>query len=348
MTRYLACALAGALALPAAAQVYVPGDFPTLQSAIDGSPPGAVILASVNSGPIVIDKPITILGNPSWKVTVPCLSALPNAIELQGPGTGQVVLGGFSTELINCSPRGSAIAGGGFDELHLLDATMPALADIWLDGTTKGNDGIDVDVAVLLISGCTIEATGSDSALCYSAWGVLPHVDAAGVRAPGSQVLVLDSTIVGGETNDLCAMHLDCPTLPDPLLPGAGGPGVIAGALFVSNSEIRGGEGARPRSYAYGDPYSPLGVPLVCGQQPDGPDTVVDSYQPLRATLEGPARVAPGEVYVLQSTLSGIGSGAFLFASLGAAAPQLTTEGWIFLDPASLAFLGPAPIGSPS
>ena len=74
------------------AQIEVPGDYATLQAAITAAAPGSTIVVTtpVLQGPIVIDKPLTIIGDPVANLGTegPCFSPIPVPIELAGPGGG--------------------------------------------------------------------------------------------------------------------------------------------------------------------------------------------------------------------------------------------------------------------
>jgi hypothetical protein len=329
----LQLAACAALTLPAAAQIHVPDDYPNLQAAIDAAAPGDVIVVSSNTDlPVVIDKPLTIIGDPVFGGYLGCA---PNnhGITLAGPGSGTVVLVRYQTSSLDCATLGSGIVGGGFDELHVIDSSIELNPSY--SGLGHGNDAIEVDVPVLLVSGSAIKGKGSDTdASCFG----FVHEDlAAGIRAPNSQVILLDSTVGGGATKFLCCVSCDCPTLPNPTLGGSGGPGVVADRVFLSNSQVTGGQGAEYLAYPFGDTYTPLGNPLHCLSQADGPDFVMNDYDALYDSLSGPPTVAPGEVY--QLTTDGFFTTA-LFAALGSQPPQLSSAGWIFLDLASTVFLG--------
>jgi hypothetical protein len=334
------------LAAPAAAQIHVPGDYPTLQDAIDGASPGDVIVCAGGPGtPVVVDKPLTILVENRLSLYAGCIQdgKADSAIRLEGPGSGKVVLANLILGSKDCNYPAPGISGGGFDELHVLDTTIEM--ESGFSGLGHGGHAIDVDVPFVLIANSDVHGIGSDSDHCL---GMLHSEEFAGVRNPNGTVMVIDSTIRGGSggaTEFLCCIACPCPALPDDALGGQGGPGIIADQVLLANSTVLGGEGATFWSYPLGSPSSPIGTPTSCGKQDDGPEIVASALHVLGGTLSGASSASPGGTYVLGWDLPG--PGAFLFFSPGATEPVPIGASFLVLEAATASFLGPIPTGSP-
>jgi len=340
--------------LARAGEVHVPGDFPDLQAGIDGAAPGDVVIVhGSNFGPVVIDKPLTIIGDPPFLMFGGCASdpacaTCPppeSAFRLEGPGAGKVTLVGFKIVNPDCLWPAPGISGGGFDELHLYSSVIamsPAQT-----GLGHGADGIAVDVPFVAMTDSQIQAAGSDGDHCA---GFLFDDEAAGIRAPGASVLLVDSVVTGGSSGlgaSLCCAACSCPALPDPALGGAGGPGVVAGEVFLAGATVFGGSGATFFAYPAGTPQQPAGVPVECGSQPDGPPFVASAVHELDGVFGGPATAAVGGSYTLAWDLPG--PATILFFALGAAPPVAAgvTPGFLALDPASLTYVGGLSSGAP-
>jgi hypothetical protein len=252
-------------------------------------------------------------------------------------------LGGFVTMSTDCDYPAPAIGGGGFDELHVHDATIEIVSG--LSGLGHGADAIDVDVPFVLVSGSTIAAVGSGSDHCS---GFLYPDETAGLRNPNGTVLLVDSEVQGGSgvASSLCCVVCGCPPMPDPAFGGHGGPGVVADQVFLAGATVTGGAGATFYAYPAGKPYDPVGTPIDCGSQPDGPAFVASAVHELQGTLTGARTASPGGKYVIAWDLPGPIAG--LFFALGATAPMATASGHLFLDPATTSFLGSIATGAPA
>ncbi len=262
MVPRLSLLLLAGLALTAAASaqvINVPGDYPTPQDAIDNAPPGAVIRVSGTWTSVVVDRPLTLLGPATFEGRWQGSCCIDAPIQLAGPGHGTVVVSNISTgmEGVNGSylislPAG--IQGGGFDALHVIDSEIrPPTCNFYghwecyLHGEILGRPGIEVgidgDVPTLVIERSIVlgGSNGNDQN------GGSPYDGPPGVRAPSSTVIALGSLIVGGASDDLYYPYscdsVSCATYGGGL-DGAGGPAVLAAALYHSDTELRGGLGA--------------------------------------------------------------------------------------------------------
>ena len=107
----------------AVAQLHVPGDYATIQLAIDNASPGTTILIHGGTyGPIVVDKALTFVGDPAPLIVnnniaeAPLLAAPP--VRLAGPGSGSVV---FSNVNVGGTVDGVTGLGTGPASLGTLD-----------------------------------------------------------------------------------------------------------------------------------------------------------------------------------------------------------------------------------
>jgi hypothetical protein len=117
--------------LASAGEILVPADQPDLISALDAAAPGDTIRVQTTADqapqsmwtPITIDKPITIIGEPVCSIEI---LANRKGLALTEPISGEVVLSGLKMDfgMYKDQDGGSAITGGGFDALHLVDCIV--------------------------------------------------------------------------------------------------------------------------------------------------------------------------------------------------------------------------------
>lgn len=340
---YLALAVS-LLAASLHAQVTVPGDFATLQAALDAAPPGAFIY--VDGGEhvaTVIAKPVTIVGTPD----VPLLRTPTSsesfdffqepAIELAGPGSGVVTLvnvrTGGTTEGFFFSTAGAAIEGGGFDELRVLHSEI--LPPTWttVTGFAVPPKGIDVDVDHLLIEDSLVRGgSGDDDG---SALFTIPFGGSAVETTEA--VTVLDSEVRGGDALDTVFPGFDCPGSCAVLDEGFGGAGISADVVRQANSIIAGGRGAEISCFTPG-----VGEVPVC-TLPDGPSIVgASAVDVLPGVLLGSGVTPLGG----QQTLTWFAESPSVFLIVGFTSIQPTVfgKGVLYVDVGS-AFVVPVPGG---
>jgi len=317
------------LALGAAAQapVVVPIDFADVQAAIDGvAAGGTVVVQGGEHDPIVIDKPLTLVGDPA-----PLFRPIPGGgpftthpplIALQGPGAGRVVLKsvdtGGSADGQLYATFSAPVAGGGFDALVVEDCSILAPTWINLSGGAFGAAAVDVSVPTVLIERSTLRGGRDRLDICAS-FSFDGH---AGVRAPGASLVVLDSLVEGGAGEDLCLAEVAC----NPALAtgGAGGPGVVVDRLFHAQSTIRGGAGGAQT--CWGVPISPA---------PSGPDVVAGQVVHLTENLFGDDPLAIGQSWDLGYVVAGAVS--VLFVAYEPGVPfEVPPLGWLFFAPSSV------------
>jgi hypothetical protein len=354
MVLRLSLLLLAAVALTATASsqvIDVPGDYPTPQEAIDNAPPGAVIRVSGIWGSIVVDRPLTLIGPAIFEGQWTGSCCIDAPIQLAGPGQGTVVVSDISTgmEWVQGSyllslPAG--IEGGGFDELHVIDSVIrPPTCNFYgrwecyLHGEILGRPGIEVgitgDVPTVVIERSVVlgGSNGNDQN------GGSPYDGPPGVRAPASTVIALGSLIAGGASDDL---YYPWPCAPDSCTgygagyDGAGGPAVLAAALYHSDTELRGGLGAGW--------YGTNGTPYYefCGcTGPDGaPSITVSPPVALKPTL---SLRPPRETRPDLELQYGGPNGAQLFFSWGLRPPP-PAAGGLSGSPLGLPFLLETPI----
>jgi hypothetical protein len=315
-------------------QIHVPGDHPDPQSAVDAAIPGDVIV--VHGGTwtaaglvpaLVIDKPLTLIGDPAPTFEPPFSGGTgyqPPAIRLAGPGSGTVTLAnvrtGGQTSGITWSHMEGGLAGGGFAEVHVYDSTIAAPAWISLTGVGAGATGSDVDVAYLLLSGCDVSASDGADDGCY---GSVPDGD-AGVRSTGT-VVVLDSDVAGGSYRQPCFFTPGC----QPITSGDGGPGIVATRVDEAGSSITGGPGAQ---------WSDV-IGTSCGSAADGPAVVATTHVALAndLTVARPTRIG-GAIALAWTT-----PGPWLYLVVSAPAHPRTLRpalGQAYLAPARARLVG--------
>ncbi len=343
MTRHLLVALSLVAVAGAgwAAEIRVPGDYPTLQAAIDAAQAGDVITVSTASvqEPVVIDKPLTILGDPVLNVRSGCdgYDFEPfHAFRLAGPGSGRVVIGNAKlASTADCAHPASSIGGGGFAELHLFNATFKPSP--LLSGTADGCSTIKVDVPHVLIEGSEIVGGESDADDCY---GYLHGGIWSAIEAPASTVTVLGSKITGSvEPLFYCCKGCTCPTsLPSG---GEGGHGIVALEVFVDGaSEVQGGVGATYYAKLLSsDPGTP------CGKKPDGQAFVASAVHALPGAISGGGATPLGGTLSLSFDVPGPLAALFLSTGVSASPVLVPGAGYSYLS--APLFAGLVPTGGP-
>ena len=325
-----ALALASLAGPALASELHVPGDYPTLQGAIDAAAAGDVIVVSGfgSYGPLVLDKPLTILGNPQVDILVGCDAPAPNhGLRLEGPASGTVVLANARLLTQDCFQPASGIGGGGFDELHLLNVSYYPWSG--LTGLGDSAPSVQVDVPYLLVEGSTLYGGIPDSDHCAS---FLLGDGYPAIEAPASVVTILGSTITGGgEASFYCCDFCTCAAgLPSG---GAGGDAVVANEVFVdAASTVTGGKGSTFYAYDF-----PGGTPTPCASKPDGVAYVATLVHQLPGDITSSSVIPLGGTWTLNYDVPG--PNAWLFLSTDLQPPTL-------IPGAGFSFLAtPTPVG---
>lgn len=327
------------------------GQFTNLQAAIDAANPNDVIHVMGGSHHFVkLYKPLTIVGKPMAEIRTQSPAELFDgcaidqcaAVGLYGAGVGVVTLANL--KIGGCwyadffGPAQAAIYGGGFEELRVQRCEIVGPVPINHTGTADGPPSIDASVSRLLITDSTIH--GSSSTTCDNCF--IPSGGPAGVRAPMATVLILDSIIEGGAGNDIPHFlgpmcHSSVPPIPCPCpgIGGAGGPGVMAHTVFVSNSVVTGGQGV-----AVFDTSS--GSPVPWGKQPDGAPFEVSNLLPLPHDLNSSGPLALGAPWSLG--VGQPGPAKLLFIGYPRVTPLAVAgvAGWLFVEPTAALLVVPA------
>ena len=320
------------------AQISVPGDHPTLAQAISAAPPGATIVVSTPQlqAPVILDKPVKILGDPVANIGTDGLCHGPPtpAVLLAGPGSGTVVISGVN--LVQCfdAPQmRELLSGGGFSDVHVYDSTI-LTSLTGFSGLGYGSAAISVSVPFLMLSGCSVLGGRDDIDNCWVGGfpTLLPPLNAyPAVEAPGSTVAVLDSSIFGGSHNSQCCVLCTCPTDLS-VIAGAGGTGIIASRVIEADSTVAGGAGA-----TYHANFQ------FCGATPSGQAYQTENFDTLPGVVAGSGPIRLGSTWTLNYFVPG--PAAVLVFSFGTEAPtQLAGLGWSFLGPGILV-LGQIPTG---
>lgn len=345
MLRTLALVLLLSPPLVAGGKVVVPRDYPTLEAAVRACNPGDVVLVRTTTPQhgVTVDKPLTIVGDPLAVVYAgaafpyPCADAA--AFELAGPGYGTLTLS--NVEILpagDCFDPPAGIEGGGFDELHIHDSRIRA-GRAGSGGTGRGAPGIAVDVPFLQIVGSFVSGQNPDAESCSNR---LPDEREAGIDAPASTVLMLDSLVVGGGWGKLCCEYCFCPPHIGGL-GGSGGDGVIAYRLFETNSVQLGGRGS---TYVAYPGLEPEGGGVPCGKQPDGTGFAVHQHVALANDAYGSGPMRLGRTWDLGWNTPG--PAAALLASFDPTPPTLVAGmGWVFSSAATTFLVGVVPAGGP-
>lgn len=331
----------GLLSVAAAAgQIDVPGTYPTIQDGINAASPGDVIIVSGGTyAPIIIDKPLTILGNPSATIDNTGHSSTGSSVDpavlLAGPGAGRVVLSGLEiggkADGMIFGISGCGIEGGGFDDLWVVDCEVTSAEWNFLTGIGEGKPAILLGgnqfppLGSLLVADSTVTGGFSDTDAC-DVWVSSFPPGAAAIEASGSVVTVLDSQVTGGRGPGICFTPSMCPGAnPCGVINGGkGGAGVVAQTLLRAGGTVVGGAGGM---------VSCTGAP-PCSLE-DGPDatagTIVDMGSAFQANGQP---LLGGNWNFFWNTPSSLA--LLVFSPLPAPPISLGGKGWLFLNPSAL------------
>ena len=329
-----------------AATLHVPGTHPTLDAAVAAAAAGDVIV--VQGGvhpPVEIGVPLSLIGDPQFTIdnssVFGAVPAVEPAVLLAGPGHGRVSISRMTTsgqadvfQFVGGQPLRveAAIAGGGFDELLVLDSTLEPCQWAVVDGGWEdGAPAIDVTVPDVLVARTSV--IGGHAILTTCATGapnVPTAVAAPGIRAPGSTVVVLDSDVAGGNGAAWCFGQLGapCPSLPHPNVTG-GAAGIVADLLLTAGSTLSGGAG----SDVFCWPSS------IIGAVPAGPAHVAGQVETLSGSFSAPGPIELGGTWSLDWAPAD-GYGVLFVAP--PTPPTAAGPGWAFVDVGALAVV---PIG---
>lgn len=279
------------------------GTYTDLQTAIQAAPPGAVIhVIGGTWGPLSITRSVTIVGQNQPRIRAPLwgFGSQPPAITLQGTGTESVVLARLDISG-QCdgswwNTAGPALAGAGFARIAIHDCTVHAHDWISITGSADSARGIAITGNTTLhVVRSSVRASHSYAAADdYWAPSGAPAID-----APGATVVLLDSTVTGGQAGS--SIFTFAPPAPTPCPcgasgqePGRGGVGVRAAILYVAGGAIQGGAGS---PVFVGPPALPSLTPW--GDQPDGAPVLAAVQATFATTLTQTAPLRLGSVHAL-------------------------------------------------
>lgn len=316
------------------------GNFTDLQPAIDSAVANDVIhIKGGTYGSIVISKPLTLVGSPVATIEPsphPLFPIQEDAISLAGSGSGTVTLvninTGGTTNGFFLAQSGRAIAGNGFEKLVIINSDIIAPQWVAVTGSAQGRAAIEVTIPFVAIEESSIVGQDSTTDVCYG----FALDGGKGIKTNGT-VLLLDSTVEGGDGMPLCTSGLVGPNVPPTASAcpcsnegGKGGDGLTANSLFSANSVVAGGIGT---DVYY---FDSQGIKQSWGKQPDGATEVVANKVALNdSNLLGSGLLTPGQQWSLNW-----GSGtapSTLFVSPAVALPAFSSAGWIFFSPTQVA-----------
>jgi hypothetical protein len=340
-----------------AGTIVVPTDQPHLSAAIAAAAPGDTIRiqTSLDQGGsslgIVIDKPLTIVGEPVCNIDIPPFG---QTLVLNGPGSGDVFLLGLKINYSHTDSDGAAtLSGGGFDS-------------VWLEGCTIEHNntqpsGLITQSFPAIDLGSVKRLTVINSQLVGGPAGIDAcgpasfFIDGeAGIRAPSTSVLLIDSTVRGGSGGSLTETTYEACPASLSSWGGRGGDGVVAGDVHSWNSTVSGGIGVKWERYV--SQICGLGSTVGCGTQPAGQAFVVTGnlVQTSCSRLTQASGAIPlGGIWslswdaVASSCAPAIvtpGVVGFLFVSPQTPGDAVALGGdWVFLDPSIATLAGAFP-----
>jgi hypothetical protein len=238
-----------------------PGDF---QTWIDRAVPGSVLRVPGRTWePVVIDKPLTLIGDPGagfWSGDYLYDPGHRPPITLAGPGSGKVTLvnigvgGQANGDALSVAPGG--IVGGGFEALELFQCYIEAPVYWRVHQRCVGGPGVSVSVEHVLVVESTVAASWGRDDFCGFGPG------AVGIDAAGSLVELHGSSVSGSSFLDPCYRD----TCPDMQTMGsASGPGVRASCLESFGSSVSPGGPSFWRSFTWTGPFYWDGTWADCG-----------------------------------------------------------------------------------
>lgn len=332
-----------------AGQIVVPHDQPHLAAAIAAASHDDVIVVrtsadqNVSGAPIVIDRAITIIGDPVCNIS---LFGTTGGLQLAGPGTGEVVLSGLRIYYTATDSNGiPSLSGTGFDAVRLIgcDIQHKNLQPTGL--ITKSFAAVSLPkVKQLTVIDSVLLGGPAGSDDCSDVSFYINGQD--GIFAPNSSVLIVDSTVTGGRGG--LAFESTYKTCPASLATwgGKGGNGVRAAEVHAWNSVVFGGAGVTWLSFDSG--LCNVGSVTTCGTQPDGAAFVVSgplANNPCSRLIQPTAEIPLGGSWSLvwDPTKPGclpLGTGCagsctgHLFLSFEHPIDPFLFQGsWVFLDP---------------
>lgn len=340
-----------------AGEIRVPADQPDLATALAVAAPGDVIRvqtpadqAPASGASLLVDKPVTIVGEPVCRIDLQGFG-LPadGGLKLAGPGHGEVVLMGVELSYqVGFEDGMPSLAGGGFDALRLYDCKILHDNFTPTGAITRAFPAVELaGVAELTVVGSELLGGWRYSDTCIPTF--LHGNGEAGIEAPGTSVLLVDSSVTGGSGGGSVEYWLAaCPTDLDSL-PGVGGDGVVAAELHSWNTTITPGAGTQ----VWVDPIGFCSSGMIfCGTSSNGQPYIVGgtvSVNGCSRLTHASSRVPLGGVWQLDwdpvgagclPSLAGCGTcPAFLFVDLAAPGSPIDFAGsWVYLNPGT-AFL---------
>ncbi|MDF1798385.1 MAG: hypothetical protein P1V81_04355 [Planctomycetota bacterium] len=351
--RQLLFAVWALVPIASASEIVVPRDHPDLGAALAAAAPGDVILvrtvadqaASTHPYTLVIDKPVTIIGEPVCNIGVD--GSGPFGIELKGPGYGEVTLSRVAISYSFGDSSGApTLRGGGFESVNVIDSSIDHDNCACSGMITASYPAIELsDVQRLTVVGSVLRGgpAGVDS-YCIPASSYIDG--SAAIAAPSTAVLLLDSHVEGGRGSYGLELTFELCTTAPAGWGGRGGDGVQAAELYSINTTVVGGLGT---TWIYEPwtckPSSPLAQ--RCGDMPAGRAFVVGGTlvnEPCSRLTQSTATPSIGSDldFTWDPTqpaclpdLTGLGGSTGLLA-VDLSAPKWATplgSGWLFVDP---------------